>query len=315
MNDLSYETATAIVFIDRERRLAFKRRKPVGLGYLDYSTLALRWRATRRELKLGRRYSENTYVGIWSQKASGEFVEDEIEDLEPVLVMRFLDEADRLDAPRNQTVSVARRLAGELVRHHAAAHPDTRIDGYGSVASVREHWEVNFREILPRDDPRLPIDPSDRAHIISRMDAWLIRQDTWLKERIHTGRIRDLHGDLRVEHVYVGDEIHIIDPLEFRDDWRITDVAAELAFLTMELDSLGAQNFARALIAEYVERSQDRDLPTLLPYYKTYYAVVRARVAWIRYLQTEGQDAAELQKSASHFQQALQYVLDDLSTD
>jgi predicted kinase len=102
---------------------------------------------------------------------------------------------------------------------------------------------------------------------------------------VRDGQVRDCHGDLRLQHIYAFDEpgtethpLEIIDCIEFNERFRSGDVAAEVAFVTMELDAAGRSDLARAFVDAYVEKTRDTGLRELLPFYMAYRARVRGKV-------------------------------------
>jgi aminoglycoside phosphotransferase family enzyme len=109
-----------------------------------------------------------------------------------------------------------------------------------------------------------------------------------LRQRIADGRVRDGHGDLRVEHVYLSDPVALIDPLEFAPHYRFTDVAAEIGFLAMELQELDRPDLAQSLVERYARTTGDTTLTVVLPFFIRYRAIVRAKVEWIRATQLQG---------------------------
>jgi uncharacterized protein len=103
-----------------------------------------------------------------------------------------------------------------------------------------------------------------------------------LESRVCDGRIVEGHGDLRPEHVYLTPTPVVIDCIEFNSEFRQLDVLDELSFLAMECDRLGAPGVGRQLIDYYRETAQDQAPESLVAYYKSYRAAVRAKVNMLR---------------------------------
>jgi aminoglycoside phosphotransferase family enzyme len=101
-------------------------------------------------------------------------------------------------------------------------------------------------------------------------------------QRIASDRIRDCHGDLRLEHIFWGDEISIFDCIEFNERFRYTDVAADIGFLAMDLDYHGRQDLSEHLIRAFIGESGDQELIEVLDFYKCYRAYVRGKVESFR---------------------------------
>jgi predicted kinase len=108
------------------------------------------------------------------------------------------------------------------------------------------------------------------------------RNRNLFRARIDAGRIRDGHGDLRLDHIYFVDGIQIIDCIEFNQRFRYGDVAADLAFLAMELDFQGHRERGETLIRLYAKAAKDPEVFSLLDFYKNYRAMVRSKVECLR---------------------------------
>jgi len=304
-----FETHTALVWLTATR--AYKIRKPVDLGFLDYSSQQKRRLAARTELAIGQRISPQVYLGVFTltdadrprliaRDAAGEPV---------VAMVRLADELQLEHLFADPTTPVERidAVAAACASFHAACPVDKRPDGYGAVAATTRAWTINFEQ-LPETDATIPLSGAERAQLVDQTNEWLQHLTPRLAQRIIEGRIREGHGDLRLQHVYLTRPWSVIDPLEFSIELRFCDVAAEVCFLAMELDDLGRRDAADRLLAGYGAATQDATLAVLAPFFKRYRAVVRAKVEWIRAGQTQGpQQAAHLAASRRLFELALSY--------
>lgn len=296
-----YETHSARVFVTETH--AFKIRKPVSLGFLDYSTEDKRREAGRTELMLGRRVSPQVHLGLWTLTSTESPILLPSEDSgEPVVAMNRLPEEFQLDLlfsdPRTPDWKLD-AVASACARFHALCPVDTRIDGYGSPEKTTEAWAVNFEQ-LSATDATIPLTPSERQQLITETADWLKSHRDVLVQRISEGRIREGHGDLRLQHVYLTEPWSVIDPLEFSVDLRFCDVAAEIGFLAMELDAIGRHAASERLVKQYAEATQDHSLEAVIPFFKRYRAVVRAKVEWIRATQTTSTERAEHLSASRH---------------
>ncbi len=131
--------------------------------------------------------------------------------------------------------------------------------------------------------------------------------------RIAQGRIRDGHGDLRLEHVYVGPggAIRVLDCIEFNERFRYADVCADIAFLSMDLAAHGRVDLAERLLATYAREADDYDLYSVVDFYESYRAFVRGKVASML-ANDEGADPTTRRRAA---QEARRYFLLALSSD
>jgi predicted kinase len=147
-----------------------------------------------------------------------------------------------------------------------------------AMAAIRKNVEENFEQTASYAGNVLPVAVFEEIAAYAR--GFLRRERSTFAARIEQRRIRDGHGDLRCEHVYLLPDVTIIDAIEFNRRFRYADTAADLAFLAMDLDHLGYQDYADLLVDEYRRASGDEPGP-LLDFYRCYRAYVRAKVAML----------------------------------
>ncbi|HET9929551.1 MAG TPA: AAA family ATPase [Polyangiaceae bacterium] len=276
------ETHISRVFLIGEH--VFKLKKPVDFGFLDFTTLELRRRACEAEVLLNRRLAEGVYLGLVSvTRVAGGHHElgggGELVDY-AVHMKRLPDErrADRLLVAgafeHRELDDVAQRLAD----FHAELSAEPERRHWGSVEAVRGNVEENFaqtREAIGRY-----LEPEQAAELERFQKDFLRERAELFTRRMNEGRIRDGHGDLRLEHVYMlGDGVAIIDCIEFNERFRFADVCADVAFLSMDLAEHGRVDLAERLLARYALLSNDFGLYALVDFYQSYRAHVRAKVA------------------------------------
>jgi predicted kinase len=174
---------------------------------------------------------------------------------------------------------------------------------------VWQKWADNFREtesFVGRE-----ISSAEYRRIRNFAEEFFRAHKSLLEARVHEGRVREGHGDLRAEHVCVTDGIVIFDCIEFNEGFRYCDVCSELAFLTMDLDYLGAEALAQQLVETYASVSRDPALSLLLPFYQCYRAYVRGKVECLKSLEGEVLEP-ERRKAAGearrHFSLAYRYA-------
>jgi uncharacterized protein len=174
-----------------------------------------------------------------------------------------------------------RRLARRLARFHAAAASGPGIAEYGSPSAVRANWEDNFTQTASFVGHTLS---DDVRHAIATYVAHVLRDQANLFERrVVQGRIRDGHGDLHAGSICVeGRRLQLFDCIEFAPRFRCADVAAEVAFLAMDLAHRGRADLASAFVKAYVRASGDQELLPLLDFYCCYRAYVRGKVLSMR---------------------------------
>jgi aminoglycoside phosphotransferase family enzyme/predicted kinase len=215
--------------------------------------------------------------------------DDDDDAVEYAIEMRRFDE-DRTMAALVRRGSLAagdvRATARRLAAFHAAAEVLTAPD---PVGAVKRACDDNARELLALAD-----DATARTILAAERftAAFLARHRDELARRAAAGCVRDGHGDLRAEHVVLSEPPVIVDRLEFDARLRAIDVADDLAFLAMDLESLGAGGAARELIAAYREAGGDPGGDALVAFFGTYRALVRAKVDLLRAAQLDDADEA-----------------------
>jgi uncharacterized protein len=273
------QTHVSVVFIAGD--LVYKVKKPVNLGFLDFTTLEKRRFFCSQEVKLNSRFSEGLYLGVVSiyQANYGVNLTGEGEEIEVAVLMRRVPE-DRLMTQmlKNESISVESldALADRIAYFHSQAARGREIAGFGSVEVILQNVRENFDQVRPFVGNT--IEEKTFREISERSMGFLNEHKELFQERVRAGFIRDCHGDLHVDHVVMLDRIMLFDCIEFNDRFRYGDTAADLGFLLMDLDFLGYPAFAKRLTERYAHSSGDSEVLTLLPFYESYRAFVRGKV-------------------------------------
>jgi aminoglycoside phosphotransferase family enzyme/predicted kinase len=285
------QTHISTVYLTADR--AFKTKRPVSLGFVDYSTRELRRAACEAEVSLNRRLAPDVYLGVV-----------ELADGEPAVEMVRLRDEDsllaRLDRGQVDTALI-RRVGQVLGAFHAAAPRSDAISDHGSPERFAHHVRENFEQA--RDHVPELCHPELFARVQAASLDGLVDLVPALESRGRAGRIRDGHGDLRLEHVYVDDAgaIRVIDGVEFNDRYRCGDVALDLAFLVMDLRARSAWDLAASLVSAWSEVTGD-DVDALLPPLVAYRSLVRAKVAGFTLRGVEGaRRAALIERARRHW--------------
>jgi len=167
-------------------------------------------------------------------------------------------------------------VAEKLAEFHQKAETNASISAFGSLETITENTEENFVQTEKYIDNT--ISRENYQHIKAYTNRFIAENAALFHQRMVNGRIRDCHGDLHAAHICFCDGICIYDCIEFNDRFRYCDVASEVAFLVMDLDHYGRADLSRHFVADYVARSRDKELMTLLNFYKCYRAYVRGKV-------------------------------------
>ncbi|MEX0752195.1 MAG: hypothetical protein WD073_04635 [Xanthobacteraceae bacterium] len=272
------ETHMSWVFLAGDR--VYKLKKPVRFPYLDFSTLERREWACRAELRLNRRLAPDVYLDVLPLVATpgGLAIGGTGDVADWLVVMRRLDESQTLE----RTILEDRlepwqldQLAATLVQFYRRAQP-VILSPSLYLRDWRQSLAYNRRVLL---DSRLGL-PSG---LVLRLDGiqsrFLSGRRKALLRRVRNRRIVDGHGDLRPEHIWLGDPVRIIDCLEFNPRLRAVDPFDEIAFLSLECERLGA-----AWAGDYIRRRVARGLrdglsEELFLFYRSHRAMLRARLA------------------------------------
>jgi aminoglycoside phosphotransferase family enzyme len=218
-------------------------------------------------------------------------------------IMTLLLKEDKVD---KKTVD---DIAKIVANFHAKAQATPEISQFGSLRIIKTNWDENFAQTIKYINQA--ITENQFQLIEDKVNSFLEQNAPLLESRIATGRIRDCHGDLHSGNIFVTDEICIFDAIEFNDRFRYSDVAADVAFLAMDLDFQQKSALAEHFIAKYVEYSKDTQLLPLLLFYKCYRAYVRGKVISFR-LDDKNISAQEKQSATveaqAYFKQAAEYA-------
>jgi aminoglycoside phosphotransferase family enzyme len=259
----------------------YKVKKPVDLGYLDYTTLEKRRFFCQQEIELNRRLCPDIYLEVVPIISSRGQIHlgGEGKIIEYAVKMKQLPEERMLDRLLSQdlvTEEMVGRVAEKLATFHNKARTSPEISAYGKLDAIMINTEENFSQT----EKYMGISISDQKynHIKAYTNEFLKSNKSLFQKRIASGRIRDCHGDLHAAHVCISNGIYIYDCIEFNDRFRYGDVASELAFLAMDLDRFKQADLSQAFVTAYVRLSQDKELLQLLNFYKCYRAYVRGKV-------------------------------------
>src|SRR4030042_1752259 len=174
------------------------------------------------------------------------------------------------------TSNVMHDIARKLAEFHEKAATSETISDYGDIEFILTGTEENFIDSIRYISKTIS---QKRYRAIKDYTNGFIENNTELfYERIADNKIRDCHGDLRVKHICVADDVYIFDCIEFNDSLRYSDVASEVAFLAMDLDWYGRTDLSRDFVDAYLTITGDDDLLQMLNFYKCYRAYYRGRL-------------------------------------
>ena len=273
---------------------AYKLKKPVNFGFLDFSTLHQRRDFCYREFSLNRRTAEKLYVDVVA--ITGTAAEPKIagdgEPIEYAVRMRQFDQGDIFDNLQREgrlTPELSIELAKTVANFHQRLPPMAADSPLGTGAALLDAMMENFEQIRP-----LLRDP-DSAEQLAALQDWTRQKFANNARQIDTrrteGYVRECHGDLHLANITVFDgEVTLFDCIEFNDSLRWIDVMNDLAFLLMDLEFRREKPLANLVLNTYLEYRDDYGGVALLDSYKAYRALVRTKVTMLtlenKYLDT-----------------------------
>ncbi|QIK37784.1 AAA family ATPase [Caldichromatium japonicum] len=261
---------------------AYKLKKPLNLGFLDFSTLEQRKYCCEEEVRLNRRLAPDLYLGVVT--INGSLKAPRIGGAGPILEyavqMRRFPQTALLDR-QTLTPELINRLAELIADFHLILPPAAPQSGFGSPERVLSPMLENLAQLRARLDL-----PEVRA-AVDELDQWTRKRFVTLRPIIETRRIegfvREGHGDLHRGNIALVDQqIYIFDAIEFNPNLRWIDTASDIAFFVMDLEQAGEFAAARRFLNRYLERTGDYGALLVLDFYKVYRALVRAKVVAIR---------------------------------
>jgi aminoglycoside phosphotransferase family enzyme len=277
---LHRQTHISHVFLTGLR--AFKIKKPVDFGFLDFTTLDKRRHFLEQELVLNRRLCPDIYLEVTpvTEEGGALVLGGKGRAVEYALVMLQMDESrlmNRLFAAGRVAAPQVEAVARVMTPFYQTAATGGEIDRYGRPEVFRVNTDENFAQTETYVGGPLTRETFDL--IRGYTDNFLETRPDLFNRRIAAGRIRDGHGDLHMGNIILADKVYVFDCIEFNDRFRYCDTASEIAFLAMDLDRYDRPDLSKSFVDAYVKSSGDKDLLKMLDFYKCYRAYVRGKVS------------------------------------
>jgi aminoglycoside phosphotransferase family enzyme/predicted kinase len=273
---------THISWIILTGEFAYKIKKPVNFGFLDFSTLQKRRFYCEEELRLNRRFAPQLYLDLITitgtedlptLTGTGDALEYAVKMKQfpsAALLSNMLDNGDLRERHMD-------RLAQTLADVHLTAAVAETESRFGSLEAVSQPVSENFQQL--REQLQAPEILQQLEKLESWSNAAEQRLQTEISKRKQQGYIRECHGDLHLGNIIMLQEKIIpFDCLEFNENLRWIDVLSEVAFLIMDLDDHQRTDLSRRLLNKYLEFTGDYSNLGILQYYMVYRAMVRAKV-------------------------------------
>ena len=306
---------THISWVILTGNFVYKIKKPINLGFVDFSTLEKRKFYCEEELRLNRRLAPNIYLDVFPISGSSEnpvLAGKEIAFEYTVKMQQFSHnmQLDQLLARNELRQTMIDSFANLIAEFHQHIDTADSASHFGEPEQVYQPAKENFFQI------RELISDKQKVDLISKVERW--SEATFNEIKIHlaqrkeNGFIRECHGDLHLRNLaWHKNKPLAFDCLEFNEDFRWIDVASEIAFLIMDLDVNNQPELSHHFLNKYLELTGDYEACRVLRFYLVYRVMVRAKVDAIRAAQTgiSQQESDEANSAiANYLQLAVTYT-------
>lgn len=260
---------------------AYKLKKPVNFGFLNYSTLELRQHFCQEELRLNQRGAGEIYLEVLPITQQDWYHLGGMgEPVEYVLKMRqFPQEALFLSMFERGELDEARmeELGRVVAQYHAQTATNDYIRKFGEVEQVRQSIDENYDQTVKYiggSQTRSQFEETKKY-----TDNFFAQRQQLFTDRIANDWIRECHGDLHLRNICLWhDKILLFDCIEFNEPFRFVDVMFDIAYAVMELEMLRRPDLGNAYLNTYIEQTGDWEGLQVLPLYLSRQSYVRAKV-------------------------------------
>ncbi|NJO09946.1 MAG: AAA family ATPase [Leptolyngbyaceae cyanobacterium SL_1_1] len=272
---------THVSYVLLTGEIAYKLKKPVNFGFLDYSTLEKRHHFCQEELRLNQRAAAPVYLEVVPIVKNGDrFQLGQGEAVEYAVKMRQFPQSALLSRQFEQgelTETLLQRLALTVAEFHAQAETSPYIRSFGEVAQVRAAIDENYEQTTgfiggPQTQAQF-----DQTQAYS--DRFFEQEQTLFQRRIDQDRIRACHGDLHLNNICLWqNQLYLFDCIEFNEPFRFVDVMFDIAYIVMDLDAGDRRDLRTVFLNHYAEQTGDWEGLEILPLYASRQSYVRAKV-------------------------------------
>lgn len=298
---------THISYIFLTKNFAYKIKKDVMFSFLDYSTLEKREFYCKEEFRINKLLCPDMYLNVspMIKEGNGLILSDNGLPLDYAIVMKRIPEKYimRTLIEKNK---IKKEILEEIALKILLFHKMARVDyngKYGSLANIKKNVMDNFKDLECFIGDLFS--SNEFNALIGKNLEFIDKNSALLEKRVKMGRVLETHGDLHSGNIFVTPkDTYIFDAIEFNQAINTTDVAAEIAFLCMDLEFLGRDDLSKTFSDKYILESNDKEIQKLLSFYKGYRACVRAKVIGYR----ASADSAAKELTKKYFYLALKYA-------
>jgi uncharacterized protein len=260
---------------------AYKLKKDVDLGFVDFSSLEKRKKFLLEEIRLNQKIAPDLYLGILPISQKGDrFILEGTNPVEYVSKMRQFPQENLFDnLLANDRLS--KELISELAKIVANFHQNTDINDYisnfGTVSVIKPAFDENYTQSQKYIGYVQTQKQLEETKAFT--DRFFVEREDLFRSRIDARKIKECHGDLHLKNICLWqDKIQLFDRIEFNELFRFVDVMYDVAFVVMDLDAKGRKDFSNIFLNTYVEQTGDWEGLQILPLYLSRQAYVRAKV-------------------------------------
>lgn len=293
---------------------AYKLKKPLDFGFLDYSTLDRRRHFCQEELRLNQRGAPELYLEVLSiARAEDGFALGQEPAVEYTVKMRQFPQdclLSQLFDRGELSEELLRRLANDVADFHLKAETSDYIRSFGEIANIRDAFDENYQQTIAFiGGPQTQVQFDETQ---AYTDKFFAERSTLFQQRRNGGWIRACHGDLHLNNICLWqDRLLLFDCIEFNEPFRFVDVMYDIAYIVMDLTIRNCRDLCAAFLSQYVEATGDWEGLQVLPLYVSRQAYVRAKVTSFLLNDPSVSDADKQQASniaAPYYQLAYEYV-------
>ena len=297
---------THISYVILAGDFVYKFKKPVDFGFLNFSTLEKRKLFCRQELTLNQRLCPDIYLNMVNVTADvNGFTINGTENIVEygVKMVRMPESAmmSNVIGRKELEKSHLDAIIDVLVPFYQNAEGGEKLKSFGEAESVG----INVLENFEQTETFIGRGALNRQQfeIIGAYARSVLADGHIFKQRMDENKIRDCHGDLYSANICLDENVHIFDCIEFNERFRYSDIAADVAFLAMDLDFHGLDGLSEYFLNRFSELSADPGVLKLAGFYKCYRAYVRGKIG----LFTAADPAVDPQVAAACIEQARKY--------
>ncbi len=260
---------------------AYKIKKPVDFGFLDFSTLEKRKHFCSEEIRLNKRLAPDIYLEVVpiTKEQNHIVINGSGTPVEYAVKMKQFPQKNIMTTQLQQhkiTKQTIEELGNILIGFYIQAAHNKEIDSYGKPESVQQNIDENFEQT--QNIIGTVINKETYTFIKKANDTFFTYNKNLFDQRIKEDKIRECHGDLHSGNIVISTKPIVFDCIEFNKRFRYIDIASDIGFLAMDLDYQNHPYLSSHLIHHYLIHSNDTTLHNVLNFYKSYRAYVRGKV-------------------------------------